>query len=190
MLDDIRLKQLLQLENPYKYANLFTHVREKKEIKIFQKSIKAKDINDMTFDDVTVIRKKLSKQLITPDDITYVFQKFYPSRLPKRVYLGLRVSKFYPCYNYILNAIRKITEAEKTHWTPHYVDADYKKAGSDNLSKFAEYSIAAEIAEKYGIKPMEVFNWKYSEVFIEISRNVAQSDVMRSYHEIKANKSK
>ena len=190
MLDDIRLIQLLQLENPYRYANLFTHVRGKTEIKILCWKIKARDVNDMTFDEVSVIRKKLSKQLITPDDILHVFRKFFPSRLPKRAYLMLRVSKFYPCYNHILNTIRKIAEAENVHWQPNNVDLDWKKAGSENLSKFAEYSIAAEIGEKYSIKPTDILEWKYGEVFIEVARNVAQSDVQRSYQEIKANKSK
>lgn len=190
MLDDIRLAQLLNLENPQPYANLFTHVKEKKDFKWFIFTIKAKDINDMTFDEVAGIRKRLSKRLISPDDIVYVFRKFFPSRLSETLIRRIRVTTFYPCYNHILNSIKKVAEAENTHWQPRNVDHDWKKAGSDNLSKFAEYSVAAEIGEKYSIKPSEVFKWKYSEVFVEIARNVSQSDVQRSYQEIKAEKAR
>lgn len=190
MLDDIRLRQLLDLENPQPYINLFTHVKEKKEFKFYGLRHKAIEVNDMTFDDVASVRKRLSKQKIEPDDIIYIFSKFFALRLPKWLYWGLRVTTFYPCYNFIINSIKKLAEAEQAHWTPENVDSDFKKAGSSNLSKFAEYSVAAEIAEKYGFKPSDIFEWKYSEVFIEVARNTAHSDVMRNYHEIKANKHK
>ena len=78
MLEDIRLRELLQLENPAPYANLFTHVKEKKEFKYLGFTIKARDLNDMTFDDVVSIRQRLSKQLISFDDIVHVFKKIFP----------------------------------------------------------------------------------------------------------------
>lgn len=65
---------------------------------------------------------------------------------------------------------------------------DQKEAGIDALHTFGPYAIVEGIAEKYKVRPYEVFKWSAEEVYLELTYQQAKSRYQENLREIERRK--
>lgn len=68
-------------------------------------------------------------------------------------------------------------------------DEDQVEAGIESLHTFGPYGIAESIAERYGCRPLEVFNWTAEEVYLNMLYSQAKNKYQQNLREIEKRKS-
>jgi len=180
---DYRYKRfiLFPLELQSKYRDRLQYLKPQSSFRILGIKYKAVIITELTFREVTYLQKNYQKRNIFAA-LQLVFKRKGKS-VPKGLLIWARITNLFAAVNYIRKELENIAWREKQRWEPQFKDKGMSKVNTQQLARFGNYNIAATIGERFGLTPLSVFEWEYDQIFTEVARHTAQTDVVKKYHE-------
>lgn len=135
------------------------------------------DLYDFSFDDVNELKDKFNKGFSVSD---------YCDFLTKRSieYQNTDIEMFLKSFNYLIEQIENINNAELLTLGSDGVSDDQINAGIDELNKLGSYLQKRTIAEKFGQRPADVGKWSYYECYLELLTQKRLNDYERRMIEI------
>lgn len=180
-LNNISVRQFFQLEEKEaaKYLKL-KKIMKPREILCKRKAM---PLGELSFGEVKELVRLIHED--TQYSIIGIFQTVF--RLKESQILNADVVSFFYAANYITEQILSLVKRE-VEALKQEKDDDLEMAGVTRLSVFGELPTLISIAERYGITPMEVEEWKYNMVFAHMLYDKIVGEVQKNYNEIKSKK--
>lgn len=151
--DDINVL-LASKQHPYEYLG----------------SIKCKSIWDLPFSLVDEIKERTN-------DMLFLMEVFYGVK--EKQLQEYRIVSFFRAFNYIKFQIESIYKAEQR--LVKEPDEKLKAAGIDELSILGSFNVIDDVATAYGVRPKEVEQWSYSEIYLKTLKNSITNKIQENY---------
>ena len=162
-IDNISIAQYLELEDTSEY-DIF--IEAMTPVNKFCKN--PCNTNNLTYNEIEVMKKILSAP--TFSTLKELFILIYRIKgdidtSPDQLFYNEKILTFFAAKNYIQEFMMKLIKKEQ-EWL--HIEPSEKHQMVNAQERIAPFSFLISkmgIAEKYGVKPKEVGNWKYTEVF-------------------------
>jgi len=142
---------------------------------MFQGS-KAKDLEDLEFQQVDYIKKALHD--LNDKQIEEIIKLVYNQKIE---YKQTKALQFYRAFNYVVESIKAIYEKEKLLQSK--ASEKLEKAGVNKLAIFDSLNILDDIAVKYNTTPHDVETWAYSNVFVYAYKMRVEDNIQKELQE-------
>lgn len=182
-IQNIQLKRLNTLETSQydDYRKVLQYLKPKPVIK----GRKAKDIMQLTFNEVELIKTALKDpQVNNLIDIFYIIFGINRKKL-----LNCKLVEFFHAYNYVIREINSIVEKEMIA-LKFEVDPLMNQAGLERLNRFGVLNTLDSLAMRYGTHPDKVKEWQYGYCFSLLYKMNIEKRIENDYREIVKSNSK
>ena len=170
---NIKIKDYLKLQYRFKYDIVEKYVKPKnlfngKECKF----------NDLTFDEVTLIKKIVSKP--TYEKIPILFEICYN----ENNFVNCKIIDYFQARKWIDKKVIELIELQNK-MIVSIPDPKLIAAGVNNLERFAEENTKIDLGEQFSVPPFEIGTWKHTLVLLYQSRNSILNQVHKNLSEMK-----
>lgn len=174
---DITVGEYIKLDERgrFKYDALFGSLKKKEWLKI--------DLNDLTYNEVKNVFKKLSVSK-SDEDIIFIFTTVY--KITKEDLFSLPLHKFFQLKKNLTEYFVFLNKRE--YDLLQSVDADsglWEMAGGKELNEFSDVLPLSQLAKIYGGYPFDYGEKKYIEIIYLLRMNNKLSKVEARYQELK-----
>lgn len=142
---------------------------------------KAKDLNDLQFQEVDRIKKALLN--LDDNKIEFIILTVYGVKIN---YNKTRALEFYRAFNFVVEQVERIYKKEQQ--LNGKANEKLKKAGIEKMAIFDSLNILDDLAVKYNTSPHEVELWTYGNVFIYALKMKFENDIQKNLSEIDSEK--
>lgn len=132
---------------------------------------KAKEIELMSFGEVAELKKRALNE-----EVFYLLRTVF--EVTDEQILKCRVTDFFPARNYVNEKLVSLIKREKMLYGQ--VDPKLMKAGIERLNILGDQNVLIDIGEQFGVRPSEVDQWPYAEIFSIRLKNKIVADIERS----------
>lgn len=148
------------------------------------KKNKGLEIRTLSFNAVAMLIQDFSAP--TEKNIVEAFYTVF--KINKKTLYNLRMSQFFPLYNYILAQLETIISAEKRlHSSP---DADMLAANVEVFKKYGVGNVLDDLALRYHTHPNVVKEWEYGYCYFLLSKMKDEREFNKRYAKIIEQKNK
>jgi hypothetical protein len=164
---NITIKEYFTLSNTLVYDSVFEFLKPTNEFRGKRCNFKS-----LSFDEVSVLKKIIGNPTI--DNLRLIYKILY-----KEWFDGGNVIEFMQSYKWILDKIKEVGERENKLLKS---DTDYKlvQAGINNLNKFGILNTKINLAERFGVTPKEIGQWKYIDVLHIQSHGITTQQIQKN----------
>tara|TARA_R110002012_G_scaffold190633_1_gene358212 strand:- start:20035 stop:20592 length:558 start_codon:yes stop_codon:yes gene_type:complete len=141
----------------------------------------AKRLGEMAFGDVTSIKHAIQKP--DYDSLIQIFNSVFG--IKESQFLNAPVTDFLSALTWLRLSVSELIKKEYNALKTE-PDQDMEAAGVHRLNIFNEMNTLIAIGQQYNKSPEEIETWKYNLVFALMLHNKIQSEVQKSYAEIKS----
>jgi hypothetical protein len=143
---------------------------------------KQANLNILTYDEVKLVIKLLSKKELEWSDLDIIYEIVYKV---DDIDEGL-IFDFFKSKAYIENESIKIAEKEINLLQSNNDNADkWKRAGIERLAPFSDLSNKIRLAKDYGVLPSVIGKMKYNEVLTLLAYENISGNVVNEFEKIK-----
>lgn len=145
-------------------------------VRVWGWKFKSKDFQKLTFEEVTYIKKYLSKG--EPEKAFYIVfgLKFWVLRWVGEI-------RLIRAYNHILKEIEILSSWERGLFNDSE-DPLLKQAGSKRLDKYDTLNITHPLGERFSKDPQDIEQWPYVRVIWYAAYSKDSSEVMNNYQKL------
>ena len=176
-IQDIKLANYNKLQNTYVYDIWIDYIQPRP----YLQGIKSKDKQDLTFDEVSFLKKYLQKFDFQNFEM---FIKIFFHNFEQIKITDLYFFDFVAWYKFVINEIESIIEIENT--INYDADPIMKVAGIDKLERFGELNTKIQLGEQFGKLPNEIGQMLWADVVTILMYNAEKSAIEKTYYEIKS----
>ncbi len=178
-LDHITVAELFNLKDQNKVkAYLLLESKLNPHSKFLNR--KANALGKLTYGEVASIKKAFAKP--TYDKIYHCFDLVW--KIKKTTFNGADVVEYFHALRWLKQEINKIVEREIKMFAGD-LDPVLEEAGINRLTMFGELNSLKELGKQFGIRPKEIADWSYNEVFSLLLHDKVQAEVQKRYNELK-----
>ncbi|UAB85696.1 hypothetical protein INR75_06690 [Zunongwangia sp. SCSIO 43204] len=105
-------------------------------------------------------------------------------KVKQSTFNGADVVDFLYSLRWLKQEINKIVEREIKMFAGD-LDPVLEEAGINRLTMFGELNSLKELGKQFGIRPKEIADWSYNEVFSLLLHDKVQAEVQKRYNELK-----
>ena len=171
----ITVKEYLSLskDSQFQYDVLLENVKPKEIIKA--------NIDNLTYNDVKVFFKQLSKNEV---DVKELFTKSLS--ISEEDFFSLPIQKYFQIKKYLIKFYISLHEREMKLLSSVNADTGlWEMAGGSKLNEFSDVLALSQLSKIYGGYPFDYGEKKYIEILYLLRMNNVQSQVETEYQKLK-----
>lgn len=182
-IENITILEYFQLEDTTKY-DIFLDVMNPENLLCGKKC----NTSSLTYDEVKVMRTIFSNP--NSDDLKELYLMLFKIKgdrytSPDEIFFNESVFQLFKATNFIKQFIKDINDKE-AQWLSGDENEVLKMLNAGKrLAPFSHLLNKVDLAERFGVTPDEVGNWKYLKVFNMLAALGVRSDIQKEYSEIK-----
>jgi len=136
----------------------------------------SKGHNDWTFDEVAFIKQYIN-------DFNHV-EKIFDICFKNLKINDLYLFEVLAWRKWVINEVDTILDLESR--ISNAIEPELELAGIDELNKFKEWNTKIDLGSQFGVKPQDIGDWKWQDVFVIMWRNSTVTRVQKRYQELKS----